>query len=82
MKQLNRQTSKVELEVQFGKSPHFLDECIYVEENKIHYCGYNKPKDAKRYLNPSSFHPRSVFDSVPCLELFETTEKTTQKRMN
>ena len=52
VKQLNRETSKFGIkfsldEVQFGKSVYFLDVCIYVGENKVHYCGYIKPTDAK-----------------------------------
>ena len=60
-------------EVQFGRVIHFLDLCIYLDENnRIHYCGYAKPTDAKRYLNPLSFHPASVFNSIPFSQLLRT----------
>ena len=71
VKQLNAHTMKYGIrfpinEAQFGKSVHQLDLCVYLDENnKIHYRGYTKPTDSKRYLNPSSFHPQSVFNSIP-----------------
>ncbi len=53
-------------EVQFGKSVNFLDLRVYLDnENTIQFSGYSKPTDAKRYLNPGSFHPDSVFNSIP-----------------
>ena len=71
IKSLNQQTNKLGInfplkEVQFGKSVHFLDLTVYLdEENTIHYRGYTKPTDCKRYLNPNSFHPKYVFNSIP-----------------
>ena len=60
-------------EAQFGKTVHFLDLCVYLDENNIiHYRGYTKPTDAKRYLNPNSFHPRSVFNSIPFSQMLRT----------
>ena len=76
--QLNTETMKYGIkfptnEVQFGKSVHFLDLCVYLDEsNTIHYRGYTKPTDAKRYLNPNSFHPRSVFNSIPFSQMLRT----------
>ena len=83
MKQLNIETSKFGIqfpleEVQFGKSVNFLDVCIYVEENKSHYCRHTKPTDVKRYLNPSSFNPRSVFDSVPFSQMLRTVRNNSK----
>ena len=53
-------------EAQFGKSVHFLELQNYLDEdNTIHYRSYTKPTDAKRYLNPNSFHPAAVFKSIP-----------------
>ena len=50
-----------------------LDLKTYLAENNtIQYPGYTKPTDAKRYLNPKSFHPRFVFDSVPYSQLLRT----------
>ena len=78
MRQLNAETMKYGIkfpinEVQFGRVIHFLDLCIYLDENnRIHYCGYAKPTDAKRYLNPLSFHPASVFNSIPFSQLLRT----------
>ena len=52
---------------------NFLDLTVYLDENNtLQYRGYTKPTDAKRYLNPKSFHPRSVFDSVPFSQLLRT----------
>ena len=75
---LNAETKKYGIEfplteVQFGKSVHILDLCTYLEEeNTINYRGYTKPTDSKRYLNPNSFHPRSVFRSIPYSQFLRT----------
>ena len=59
-------------EIQFGKSVHFLEICAYLDHNNIiHYKGYTKPTDAKRYLNPNSFHPQSVFNSIPFSQMLQ-----------
>ena len=71
MNRLNSEATKYGIkfpinEVQFGKSVNFLDLTVYLEEdNTIHFKGYTKPTDAKRYINTKSFHPRSVFTSIP-----------------
>ena len=76
--QLNTETMKYGIkfpinEIQFGRSVHCLDLSAYLDDNNvIHYRGYAKPTDAKRYLNPSSFHPRSVFNSIPFSQLLRT----------
>ena len=78
VKQLNVETMKYGIkfplnEVQFGKSVHFLDLCVYLEDdNRIHYRGYTKPTDAKRYLNPTSFHPKSIYQSIPFSQMLRT----------
>ena len=83
--QLNIETMKYGIkfptnEVQFGKSVHFLDLCVYLDENNvIHYCGYTKPTDAKRYLNPNSFHPRSVFNSIPFSQMLRTLRNNSKR---
>ena len=83
--QLNTETMKYGIkfptnEVQFGKSVHFLDLCVYLDEdNTIHYRGYTKPTDAKRYLNPSSFHPRSVFNSIPFSQMLRTLRNNSKE---
>ena len=60
-------------EAQFGKSAHVLDLNVYLEENnQIQYRGYTKPTDSKRYLNPSSFHPKSVFNAIPYSQMLRT----------
>ena len=60
-------------EVQYGKSVNFLDLCVHLDENNnIHYRGYTKPTDAKRYLNPSSFHYKSVFNAIPFSQVLRT----------
>merc|ERR1712062_734880 len=60
-------------EIQFGKSVHFLEVCAYLDANNvIQYCGYSKPTDSKRYLNPNSFHPRSIFRAIPFSQMLRT----------
>ena len=60
-------------EIQFGKSVHMLDLCVYLDEhNVIHYRGYTKPTDAKRYLNPRRFHPKFVFNLILFSQLLRT----------
>ena len=85
VKQLNAETGKYGIkfpikEVQFGKSVHFLDLNVYLDEsNKIQFCGYTKPTDAKRYLNPKSFHPRFVFDSIPFSQILRTLRNNSKQ---
>ena len=80
MKKLDNETNKYGIhfpltEVQFGKSVNFLDTTLYIDtNNKIQYKSYSKPTDAKRYLQPSSFHPRNVFNSVPYSQMIRTIE--------
>ena len=82
--QLNAETMKFGIkfpinEIQFGKSVHILELCVYLDEmNRIHYCGYSKPTDAKRYLNPNSFHPRSVFNSIPFSQMLRTLRNNSE----
>ena len=66
-------------EVQFGKSVHFLDLCIPRRYNRIHYHGYTKPTDAKRYLNPTSFHPKSIFQSIPFSQMLRTLRNNSKE---
>ena len=57
-------------ETQFGKSVNYLDQTLYLDdENNIQYKSYSKPTDAKRFLNPRSFHPPHVFKSVPTSQM-------------
>ena len=75
---LNREMKKFGIEfpvneIQFGKSVHMLDLFVYLEENNIiHYKGYSKPTDSKRYLNPNSFHPRTMFNAIPFSQMLRT----------
>ena len=67
-------------EVQFGKSVHMLDLCAYLDEqNRIHYKGYTKQTDAKRYLNPRSFHPKFVFNSIPFSQILRTLRNNSKE---
>ena len=67
-------------EVQFGKSVNSLDLTVYLEEdNTIQHRGYTKPTDSKRYLNPKSFHPRFVFDSIPFSQLLRTLRNNSKE---
>ena len=85
VRQLNAETMKYGIkfpinEVQFGRIIHFLDLCIYLDENnRIHYRGYTKPTDAKRYLNPLSFHPTSVFNSIPFSQMLRTLRNNSKE---
>ncbi len=85
VKQLNAETSKYGIlfpvkEVQFGKSIHFLDLCVYLDQdNTLQYRGYSKPTDSKRYLNPNSFHPASVFNSIPFSQMLRTIRNNSKK---
>ena len=78
VKQLNSETKKYGIEfpvdeIQFGRSVHTLDLCAWLDENnRIQYKGYSKPTDAKRYLNPNSFHPKSVFNAIPFSQMLRT----------
>ena len=57
-----------------------LDLCVYLDEhNIIHYQGYTKPTDAKRYLNPHSFHPKFVFNSIPFSQLLRTLRNNSKE---
>ena len=67
-------------EVQFGKSVHFLDLCVYLDsDNSIQYRGYTKPTDAKRYLNPKSFHPQSVFNAIPFSQMLRSLRNNSKE---
>ena len=82
---LNREAAKFGIkfpvkEIQFGKSVDFLDLTVYLDEdNNIHYKGYTKPTDARRYLNTKSFHPRSVFTSIPYSQMLRTVENNSKE---
>ena len=81
LKKLNKETNKYGInfpinEAQFGKSVHFLDVTFYIDENNhIQYKSYTKPTDSKRYLRPQSFHPKTVFESVPYSQMIRTLER-------
>ena len=83
--QLNAETMKYGIkfpikEIQFGKSVHFIDLRVYLDNNNIiHYQGYSKPTDSKRYLNPSSFHPRSVFNAIPFSQMLRTLRNNSKQ---
>ena len=87
IRQLNEQTMKYGIkfpigEVQFGKSVHMLDLGVYLDdENRIHYKGYVKPTDAKRYLNPTSFHPEAVFNSIPFSQMLHVLRNNSKEEI-
>ena len=82
---LNREAAKFGLkfpvkEIQFGKSVNVLDITAYLnDENTIHYKSYTKPTDAKRYLNTKSFHPQTVFKSIPYSQMLRTIENNSKE---
>ena len=83
--QLNKEAAKYGIKfpldaVQFGKSVDMLDITPYLEEdNTIQYKGFSKPTDAKRYLNTKSFHPRSVFQSIPFSQMIRIMENNSKE---
>ena len=85
VRKLNNETMKYGIkfpvgDIQFGKSVHFLDITFYIDEhNRIHYKGYTKPTDAKRYLRPQSFHPKTTFTSVPLSQMIRTIERNSSE---
>ena len=84
MHQLNAETKKYGIEfpineVQFGKAVHFLEVSVYLDgDNIIQYSPYSKPTDAKRYLNPNSFHPKSVFNAIPFSQMLRTMRNSSK----
>ena len=80
VKKLNSETNKYGInfpinEMQFGKLVNYLDSTLYIDtNNKIQYRSYSKPTNAKMYLQPSSYHPRNVFNSVPYSQMIRTIE--------
>ena len=82
---LNREAAKFGIrfpikEIQFGKLVNVLDLTVYLDnENIIHYKGYTKPSDARRYLNKQSFHPQSVFTSIPYSQMIRTIENNSKE---
>ena len=67
-------------EVQFGKSVHMMDLCAYLDEdNRIQYRGSTKPTDSKRYLNPMSFHPEAVFNSIPFSQMLRVVRNNSKE---
>ena len=85
VRQLNIETMKYGIEfpvneIQFGKAVHFLDLCTYLDnDNLIQYQGYSKPTDSKRYLNPNSFHPRSMFNAIPFAQMLRTLRNNSKQ---
>ena len=47
------------------KTVHFFDVTYIVKNLKTQHKGYATPTDAKRYLLPQSFHPKTIFEAVP-----------------
>ena len=67
-------------EIKFGKSVDFLELTPYLDnDNIIHYKGYSKPTDSKRYLNTKSFHPKAVFRSIPYSQMLRTIENNSKE---
>ena len=57
-----------------------LDITAYLDdENIIQYKGFSKPTDAKRYLDTRSFHPRSVFQSIPFSQIIRIMENNSKE---
>ena len=85
VKQLNAETMKYGIkfpinEIQFGKSVHFLDLCVYLDsDNIIQYRGYTKPTDVKRYLNPRSFHPKLIFNAIPFSQMLRSLRNNSKE---
>ena len=82
--QLNAETKKYGIEfpineVHFGRAVHFLEISVYLHgDNIIPYSPYSKPTDAKRYLNPNNFHPKSVFNAIPFSQMLKTMRNSSK----
>ena len=83
---LNKETNKYGIkfpidEAQFGKTVNFLDVTLYIDENNnIQYKSYTKPTDSKRFLRPQSFHPKTVFESVPYSQMIRTLDRNSKEQ--
>ena len=63
-------------DAQIGKSVHYLDVELYVDNHgQIQYKLYRKPTDSRQFLNPLSFHPNNVFDSVIFSQLLRVMDR-------
>ena len=82
---LNNETNKYGIhfpieEIQFGKTVNYLDVTFYIDENNcIQYKSFTKPTDSKRFLRPQSFHPKTVFESVPYSQMIRTLERNSSE---
>ena len=85
LNKLNTETNKYGIHfpieaMQFGKTVNFLDVTLYIDQHsKIQYKSYTKPTDAKRYLRPQSFHPKSLFESVPFSQMIRILERNSNE---
>ena len=67
-------------EIQFGRSVNFLDLTIYLDnQNQIQYKLYIKPTDARTFLNPGSFHPPHIFESIPFSQMIRIIKRNTKE---
>ena len=59
---------------------NYLDVTFYIDENNcIQYKSFTKPTDSKRFLRPQSFHPKTVFESVPYSQMIRTLERNSSE---
>lgn len=80
--QLNEQASAFGIQfsdVQIGTSVNYLDVHLYLdEEGQVQYTLFRKKTDARQYLNPASFHPENVFESVAFSQMLRIIERNSR----
>ena len=64
---------------QIGKSVNYLDVTLYIDNSgKIQYKLYKKDTDARLYLNPASYHPENVFESVIFSQMIRVIDRNSK----
>ena len=66
-------------DAQIGSNISYLDVNLYLDSNgQVQYKLYRKETDARHYLNPSSFHPNNVFDSVIFSQMLRVIDRNSR----
>ncbi len=64
---------------EIGREVNFLDVTLYFDvNNKIHYCIYTKPTDARNYLRTDSFHALHTFKSVAFSQMLRVANRNSK----
>ena len=79
VKELNRQTEPFGIKFgdsQIGSEVNYLDVTLSIDdEGQMQYKLFRKETDARQYLNPSSFHPKNVFESVAFSQMMRVIQR-------